>query len=294
MYSAQLLRIIRNKEREQFQKIKKIENINKNLNLLEDILDTKDFTFKKFNNSGDSGSLLIATAKNNKDERYIIKHEYYDCACNEYMYSKIGNEMGINISPVKLFLVTDKKKLFKSDFVCGIRYYENGKSVGYKYIEENKEDIYNWKDYFKFLGMEDLFFEGDGIEVIKENNLIYRIDTTDAFSLSHMFISYLGYEGKFKDIDIKSFAENNIIKLANIDEKNVISNWNITKSTFIKYYNIDYLQYYLEPFQSFLEIDYNKIEKWCDNICYFYPNIIGEYYKIYFKNIKKCVEHFFK
>ena len=290
MYSRQQLGIIRNREREQIRKIKEVENANKKVEILEDILDTKDFTFERYSNLGDSGSLLLATNKKNKEEKYIVKHEYYDCACNEYMYSKIGNEMGINIAPVKLFLVTDKKKMFKSDFVCGVKYYEECKKVGYEYIEEHKGEIENWKDYFKFRGMENLFFESDGIEVIEKDNLIYRIDTTAAFSLNHLFISYLGYEGNFKGIDIKKFAYDGIMKLADLNENNAIQNWKITMRIFKEYIDSKYLQYYLEPFILFINIDDKKIEKWFDTISYFYPNVIGEYYKKYLKNIKKCIE----
>lgn len=292
MYSVQQLGMIRNKEREQIRKIKEVENANKNIELLVDILNTKDFTFKKYYSGGDSGSLLLATNKKDKTEKYIVKHEYFDCACNEYIYSKIGNEMGIGIAPVKLFKITDKKKLFKSDFVCGIKYYEESERVGYKYIKEHKNEIENWKDYFKFKGMENLFLESDGIEVIKKDKFIYRIDTTSSFSLSHMYIEYLGYEGKFEEIDIGKFVIRNIMKLANFDENNMLKNWEISLKIFKEDANSQELQYYLEPFYKFLDVEDNKIQKWCDTICYFYPDVIGEFYKTYFKNTKKCIRKF--
>lgn len=292
MYSVQQLGMIRNKEREQIRKIKKVENANKKIELLADILDTKDFTFKKYRSGGDSGSLLLATNKKDKTEKYIIKHEYFDCACNEYMYSKIGNEMGISIAPVKLFKVTDKKSLFKSDFVCGIKYYEEGERIGCKYIKEHKNEIKNWKDFLKFEGMENLFLESDGMEVIKNGKFIYRIDTTASFSLSHMYIEYLGYEGEFEEIDIGKFAIRNIMKLANFDENNMLKNWEISLKIFKKNCNAQELQYYLEPFYKFLDVEDSKIKKWCDTICYFYPDVIGDFYKTYFKNTKKCIRKF--
>lgn len=290
MYSVQQLGRIRNIEREQLRKIKEIENANKKVELLEDILDTKDFTFEKYSAAGDSGSLLLATSKKDKAEKYIVKHEYYDCACNEYMYSKIANEMNINVAPVKMFSVTNKKNIFKSDFVCGIKYYEDAQRVGYKYIENNKEQIENWKDYFKFKGMESLFFEADDIEIIKKDKFIYRIDTTAAFTLSHVFISHLAYEGEYDGIDIRKFAYDRIIKLANFNKEFALKTWTAAIEEFKEHKDTKYLQYYLEPFKLFLNIDEKKIEKWCDTICYFYPNIIGEYYKIYLENIKECIK----
>ena len=106
---------------------------------------TSDFTFEKFSNSGDSGDLYLATNKYDCNDKYIIKHEYYDCACNEFMYSKIGNKMGIKIALVKLFVVNDKEKKFKSDFVCGIKYFEDCNHVHFDDIVKNKDNINNWK-----------------------------------------------------------------------------------------------------------------------------------------------------
>jgi len=125
MYSKYAKSQIRNYERSSFRELKEKENKDRIIPISEDILYTSDFTLEKFSSSGDSGELFLATNKKNHDERYIIKHEYYDCACNEYMYSKIGNKMGIKIAPVKLFVVNDKEKKFKSDFVCGIKYLED-------------------------------------------------------------------------------------------------------------------------------------------------------------------------
>lgn len=125
MYSKKEENQIRKFERESFRKLKEQENKNKKFPVHEDILYISDFTLEKFSNFGDSGDLYLATNKHNPDEKYILKHEYYDCACNEYMYSKIGNKMGIKIAQVKLFILNDKEKKFKSDFVCGIKYFEN-------------------------------------------------------------------------------------------------------------------------------------------------------------------------
>jgi hypothetical protein len=172
MYSEQQMGVIRNNERNNFKILKQKENSNRCISISEDILNTKDFVFEKYPHSGDSGQLLLARNKLDKQNKYIIKHEYYDCACNEYIYSKIGNQMGISIAPVKMFLITDKFKIFKSDFVCGVQYFEDCIHVGYKDIIENKNDIKNWRDYFKYYGLESLFFESDGIEVIKNNEFI--------------------------------------------------------------------------------------------------------------------------
>ena len=209
MYSEISNTKIRTNERNSFRKIKEIENRNKTIPKSDDILFTDDFTFKKFFHNGDSGELFLATYKHNKNEKYIIKHEYYDCACNEYMYSKIGNKIGVKIAPVKLFVVNDKDNQFKSDFVCGIKYFEDFKEISFDNIKINFD---NWQDYYRMHCLESVFDESDGIELVKNNNYIYRIDTTDAFTISDYDISLLAYSSIQNGINIKQFASINILK----------------------------------------------------------------------------------
>ena len=142
---------IRETERENFRILKEKENLKREFPNSDDFLLTSNFIFKEYKNCGDSGDLLLAINKNNSDEQYIIKHAYYDCACNEYMYSKIGNKMGIKIVPVKLFYVNSNKELFKSDFVCGIEYLKKAQIISYKDLENNKKSIINFNDYYRFL-----------------------------------------------------------------------------------------------------------------------------------------------
>ncbi len=190
-------------ERNGFCELKKEENKNRNVPISDDILYISDFTLEKFPNNGDSGDLYLATNKYNHSEKYILKHEYYDCACNEYMYSKIGNKMGIKIAPVNLFILDNKEKRFKSDFVCGIKYLENCEHVNFDYIEKNKNNINNWKDFFRMLGLEVLFEEGDGMEVVKYNSDIYRLDTTSSFTISNYQIYPLAYDYNYNDINVR-------------------------------------------------------------------------------------------
>ena len=95
---------------------------------------------------------------------------------------------------------------------------------------------------------------------------------------------------KYDGIDIRKFAYDDIIKVANFDKELTLKSWTTAIEEIKERKDTEYLQNYLEPFKLFLKIDDEKIEKWCDTICYFYPNIIGDYYKIYFNNIKECIK----
>lgn len=281
-----------NFERNSFRELKEIERKNKSIPISDDILYISNFTLKKFSDSGDSGNLYLATNKYNNNEKYILKHEYYDCACNEYMYSKIGNKMGINLPPVKLFVLDNKENKFKSDFVCGIKYLENCKHVTFNYIEKNKDNINNWQDYFKMLCLETLFDESDGIEVVKYNNLIYRLDTTAAFTISNIDILPLAYDYNNNGINIREFASKSILNSAKRNTDSRINRWESNINLFLKKFGNKYLNYYLETYQLLENISDKDIEDWTNILTFFYPNIIGEYFKIYFSNLKLDVKAF--
>ena len=292
MYSKFAQKQIITFERESFQKLKENENKNRSIPISDDILYISNFTLEKFPNSGDSGDLYLATNKRNPNEKYILKHEYYDCACNEYMYSKVGNKMGIKIAPVKLFVLDDKKSKFKSDFVCGIKYLENCQHVSFNYIEENKTSINNWKDYFKMLCLELLFEEGDGIEVVKYKNELYRLDTTDAFTISDFYIHPLAYDYNNNGINIKEFAKKIILQMAKGNTDSRISSWESDVNYFLEKFGNKYLNYYLETYQLLENVPDEEIDQWISILTFFYPNVIGEYFKIYFSNLKLDVKKF--
>ena len=292
MYSKKEINEIMNFERNSFRELKEIERKNKSIPISDDILYISNFTLKKFSDSGDSGNLYLATNKYNNNEKYILKHEYYDCACNEYMYSKIGNKMGINLPPVKLFVLDNKENKFKSDFVCGIKYLENCQHVSFNYIEKNKDSINNWQDYFKMLCLETLFDESDGIEVVKYNNLIYRLDTTAAFTISNIDIHSLAYDYNNNGINIREFANKSILNSAKRNTDSRINRWESNINFFLKKFDNKYLNYYLETYQLLENISDKDIEDWTNILTFFYSNIIGEYFKIYFSNLKLDVKVF--
>ena len=53
-----------------------------------------------------------------------------------------------------------------------------------------------------------------------------------------------------------------------------------------------YLDYYLETYKLLEKVTDKDIEEWTNILTFFYPNIIGEYFKIYFTNLKSDVKKF--
>lgn len=60
-----------------------------------DVVQTADFVFSQIpHQEGDSGRLLLAKRKVDRNDRYLVKHAYTDCACNEFIYTKLAQAMG--------------------------------------------------------------------------------------------------------------------------------------------------------------------------------------------------------
>ena len=69
-----------------------------------DVVQTADFVFSRIpHQEGDSGRLLLAKQKADRNKRYLVKHAYTDCACNEFIYTKLAQVMGYSMPDAVLF-----------------------------------------------------------------------------------------------------------------------------------------------------------------------------------------------
>lgn len=92
-----------------------------------DVVETRDFVFVPFdplNRVGDSGTLLLAKRKANRKEQYVVKHAFTDCACNEFVYTKLAQAMGYCMPDAILLQLSpqEKRPYFKTEYIIGERY----------------------------------------------------------------------------------------------------------------------------------------------------------------------------
>lgn len=171
----------------------------------DDVLETSEFTFAKFmtERKGDSGQLLVAKRKTNRNEKYIVKHEFTDCAANEFVYTKLVQRMGYHMPDVKLFKLSsgEKRPYFKTEYIIGEKFISLiDDNPSFEMIRNN---AVNWEDIFGFYAMESMFSESDGIEVVlADDGLLYRIDTTSSFSISFNDLDYAGIDVEYKGSNI--------------------------------------------------------------------------------------------
>lgn len=279
---------VQNYLREQRLEYKRIENLSKPALCADDVVHTADFIFSTpFEREGDSGKLLLAKRKTNRSECYLVKHEFTDCACNEYVYTKLVQAMGYKIPDVVLFKLSDseKRKHFKTEYIIGAQHLNiTDPFPSYAVIREH---VKNWEEYFCFYGMYAMTGEADGMESpLANDGYIYRVDTTDAFPISNWDLDFAGVYQEFQ-----GFVPNEQIKqrLQTRDFSNVVSfsSCDFCLELCMEKDSQVCEQFFLEPFRKIQEISDEYIDGFLNTLCYFYPDYVGDFFKRYITALKQ-------
>ena len=253
-----------------------------------DVVQTADFTFSLFDpleREGDSGTLLLARQKGDRQRRYVVKHACTDCACNEYVYTKLAQAMGYTMPGAVLFQLSpaEKRRYFKTEYLVGIRYIDM--EIEAPSYAEIREMASNWQEYFSFLGMYAMFEEADSLETpLGKDRKIYRIDTTDAFPLSFWQLDMAGI-----DQDLNGENPHDLIKaqlLSNDFSQTLWRGGCDVGLELCQKKDKAGIPYYFEPFARIQEIREDYIDGFLNTLCYFYPDFIGEYLKRYISTLQ--------
>lgn len=271
---------------------KEVENRNKSPLSSPDVVQTADFVFSKATEQGgDSGALLLAKRKTNKSERYLVKHAYTDCACNEFVYTKLAQAMGYCMPDAVLFQLSpgEKRPYFKSEYIIGEKYL-NVLDAAPSY-EKVRELAKNWEQYFSFLGLYALTAESDGVEILlADDHQIYRVDTTDAFPISNWHLDTAGINREINGLNPYEITKTQLLSQDFSHALNGSScNWWLEKCLEI---DPQSRPYFLEPFTRLQEVHSDYIDDFLNTLCYFYPDFIGDYFKLYISALQKqCADY---
>lgn len=281
--------------RQQRMEYKRKENLSKPPLCADDVVKTTDFIFSApFEREGDSGKLLLAKRKADRSDKYFVKHAFTDCACNEYVYTKLAQAMGYKMPDVVLFQLseTEKRKYFKTEYIIGARYLNIVEPFPtYKVIREQAK---NWQEYFCFYGLYAMTGEADGMESpLVDDGFIYRVDTTDAFPISNWDLEFAGvYQ------EIQGSTPNELIKqrLQTRDFSNTVS-FDSCDFCFELCREKDAQvceRFFLEPFRKIQEISEDYVDEFLNTLCYFYPDYVGDFFKRYIAALKQQSAEYIK
>lgn len=256
----------------------------------EDVLETADFIFspiRPFDRTGDSGNLLLAKRKVDRREQYLVKHEYCDCAANEFVYFKLASAMGLHIPESKLFHISEgeKRKYFKTGYTVGSRYLTlSDPAPSYELI---RSKAVNWEEYFSFKALYLLFLESDSFEVVlSDDNYIYRIDTTSSFNLGEWQLRNAGLDIDGPDGNIQELTRNILLDSLKEDYWKYISLQEWLDET-VEKYGEESRKGFLRPFYEIQNIQEVYIDDFLNTLCYFYPDFVGDCYKHFIKAAQK-------
>ena len=257
-----------------------------------DIVQTADFVFSQaLEHEGDSGKLLLAKRKTDRNDRYLVKHAYTDCACNEFIYTKLAQAMGYHMPDAVLFQLSpgEKRPCFQTEYIIGTRFLTVIDSCpSYTAIREQAK---NWKDFFAFYSLYSITGEADGVEILlADDSMIYRVDTTDAFPVSNFQLDLAGVNHDMGGCNPYVETRN---QLLNQDLSNSLSvtncDWWLER---ILQIDPESRSYFLEPFAHIQEIRQDYIDDFLNTLCYFYPDFIGEYFKRYISALQnQCADY---
>ncbi|MDR1615447.1 MAG: hypothetical protein LBR98_00275 [Syntrophomonadaceae bacterium] len=254
-----------------------------------DVLHTRDFSFSPIKSShgiGDSGKLLLATRKSDRAERYLVKHEYCDCAVNEFVYTKLAHAMDIKTPEIKLFKISadEKRRCFKTEYVSAARFlHVTIENPLYSVI---REQALNWQDFFRFAAMYEMFLESDSFEILLAGQYIYRIDVVDAFPYNDYTLRMagvnksMGTDNPQKAIrhEMLSRSYNDCWQAGKFEQRlqKLISNYGSVCET-----------PFLEPFLRIQAVPNEYIDNFLHTLCYFYPDFIGDYFKLFIAALRR-------
>lgn len=266
------------------------ENEKKPSLLSADVVQTADFSFSPLNSTdrvGDSGTLLLAKRKTNRAEQYLVKHAYTDCACNEFVYTKLVQAMGYKMPDIVLFQISpgEKRTCFQTEYIMGAKYLNFiDQAPSYEKI---REQALNWREYFSFIALYAMTEESDGWETpLAEDGYIYRVDTTDAFPLSNYQLETAGINVDLNGINPKLSCMEQL-QTCNMDHSLDERNCDWWLQYCVKQYGQDAIIPFMEPFSRIQEIGAAYIDEFLNTLCYFYPDFIGDYFKRYITALQK-------
>ena len=249
----------------------------------------EDYTFSPFKSQidcGDSGPLLIATARNQAKERYVVKHCYADCAANEFVYTQLGQAIELKMPNVVLFCSPSNKELpqFRTKYVMGSEFIPI--AIEHPTFEQIRDTAPNWEDYFRFQAMFAMLDEADSFETpLASDSYVYRIDTSASFTLDKAIMSAASFP-QFQNV-IRDY-------ICGMDYDKP---WEKRSYLFhlrycIDNYGIGSKRIFLDTFERMVSLRPDFVDSFLHTLNKLYPEIICDYYKRYISGVQRQAKLF--
>ena len=226
-------------------------------------LRAEDFTFAPYKHEGDSGAMLLATAKSDPSIQYIVKSEYPEIACNEFMYHHVAAAVGLYTQDVWIL-----SGLADRNHAVAIRYVPNARKFTYdKADEESKQTYFKFKTLYAILNEDDseeIYYDGQG--------RLFKLDNAASFNMSELAIRHAINYGNDELPEFVWKMLKSGISLVQYEK------YALLLEIFKKYFGKEAVEIGYAFFEQFVSIDISKVESAAEALEKIYPFTITEYY----------------
>lgn len=251
------------------------------------ILQSSELIFQPYKNEGFSGELLLATHRFT-NKQYVIKHQFPELACNEFMYYTIGTMLGDNIPETQLINITpNDNNMFDTKYTVAIRYLQDAVTPKLNIILNSPALIRQWiiSNAISWMLSED-----DTLDfLLTKENQLYRIDTASTFELSRFAV--LGLQSS--DPSRRAFGLDMLSTNLGNWKRQPIERCKSTIDILSKSINQDCTETFQQPLKRLLDIDLELFYPALDALAEIYPEEMCSFYLGYIEILKEKIAAYF-
>ena len=140
-------------------------------------VNSSDYTYAPYSDTGFSGQILLATPKNKRKSKLLIKHATPAAVCNEFVSCNLA--LLIRIPAPKAYLLQispEEQSLFSSPYAVGIEYIEGLHPVNVEAIRSNLPVCSEYYDYTEQFALAAMLMQEDRIQMGENTEHIYGYD----------------------------------------------------------------------------------------------------------------------
>lgn len=245
------------------------------------ILNTNDYTFSNFSDGGFSGKILLAVPKNASLPKLLIKSENPTSTCNEFMYSRLAELLGILVPKVYIMNVSpEDAHRFGSPYVVGIEFMEG--MHGFTLEEMRASELWQ-KEYAEQYALAAMFFQDDLVQLtMRTDGHITGFDFTETFWLNDMKISSFN----LSDDDLTNVLHRRLQQAVEKTATKLRAGAAALQKELCLSKDSTPPESYLKPMRALLMLTDEQVEVLTDVLCEVYPISVAVYFEEYIKALR--------
>lgn len=254
------------------------------------ILNISDYNLSRFSHEGLGGTRkYVAQPKNANQPKLLIKHGgEFSPGCSNFMYARLGKEMGVTIPQCYIMCFTPKDRhLFDTSCVIGMEFIEGLQPTNLAIIKGNKKLETDLINCFVLAG---LFTQFDDImqTAYVPKVGVYPLDFDESFDMDNgLFNCILRDDDYSEDAVVMKLRRRYQTELTRCLD---IANKVAAKTLDLRIEEVRSIA--LDLLQRFTAISEEKVEKIGDSLSEMFTSLLAIYYEEYVSILHKKTEEY--